>query len=163
MKRKLKTQTSPAAKPSKRELEARRFLRAAQYKAKRERLDEMYPFTPSLAADFAVETGNDPDRDVKRIQRTLELDDTTFLMMSALTRGIAMMTLCAGNQISMGAPLDTQFLFALQRVNDTYEGRVMNTDEEWGRLGAIEHAWACVRRTLDQIEQERRERRAKVA
>lgn len=149
-----KSNQSTDSPTPKKVMEIRKYLRTQRYQRERANLDERFQFSPLPHEDVT-----DYVRDVKRIQKTLELDDISFLPMSDLHRGIRMMMLCAGHIPSEEAPLDTQFQYAMQRVHDWHHGRTMTSNEEWARVGAVEHAAKCIRRTLDEIDEERKANR----
>ncbi len=60
----------------------------------------------------------------ERIKRVMELPETddAFSQRRTLTKSVSMMVLCAGNQLSLHAPLETQFLSAHQRISDYHAG-----------------------------------------
>ncbi len=139
------------AAPTKRELEIQRFLKKKRYQSKREESDRRFPFTPEPHAE-----AGDYSKDAKRIRKALELDDGCFLLDSDLFGLIDVMLICAGHPVSDGMPADTKFLYALQRVHDYYNGRIIPTLEEWGRVSKVLTVARYVTEVLNVIDEERK-------
>ncbi|MDQ3256812.1 MAG: hypothetical protein M3R15_23455 [Acidobacteriota bacterium] len=90
----------------------------------------------------------------ERIKRVMELPETdgTLSPRCALEYRVSMMVLCAGNPISLHAPLETQFLSAHQRISDYHAGRIMLSPEEVERVLVLCHAAMIVVDALDALE-----------
>lgn len=61
--------------------------------------------------------------------------------------------LCAGNQLSLKAPLELLCLAAFQRVHDWHAGRILTTPEECVRSLTVCHALIYVTNALEALEQ----------
>lgn len=149
-----------APQPTKRELEISRYLKKRRYAREREEMDKSFPFTPQESNEeqwrnVAVA------RDAKRIRTALELDEPVFPLHCDLVRTITAMMLCAGHQVS-DAPLDTQYLCAIQRIYDWDLGRVIPSDEEWMRISVLDFLREQVSRTLDAVDEFRKATRSGV-
>ena len=96
----------------------------------------------------------DPRPNAERIKRVMEQPerDGTGLMRRDLEASVYMMVLCAGNPISLHAPLETQFLSAHQRISDYYARRIMLSPEEVERVSVLCHAAIIVEEALDALE-----------
>jgi hypothetical protein len=88
---------------------------------------------------------------IKRVMEQPETDDT-LSPRRVLENRVYMMVLCAGNPISLYAPLETQFLSAHQRISDYHAGRTMLSPEEVERVLALCHAAIIVEEALDALE-----------
>jgi hypothetical protein len=77
-----------------------------------------------------------PRKTARDIKAAVE-DDTPLSIFDEIESAVFMMALCAGNLISLDAPLDTQFLAAHQRLADFYAGRTLLTPEETARQFAM--------------------------
>ena len=113
----------------------------------------MYELTYKRAKD-----ARDARQDARRIKLAMEqLKPKEYSRLhSDLERSVYMMVLCAGNQISLRAPLDIQFLYACQRISDYHDGRVMTSPEEVERMLTLCHARLCVVDVLDRLEGSKR-------
>ncbi len=96
----------------------------------------------------------DPRPNAERIKRVMELPKTNDTSMARrdLEYRVYMMVLCAGNQISLHAPLETQFLYAHQRISDYHHGRLMTSPEEVTRVLVLCRAAMLVEDALDALE-----------
>lgn len=68
--------------------------------------------------------------------------DTPTQIFSEIECGITLMVLCAGNLISLDAPLDAQYLAACQRDADYHSERLLHIPEEV--LRSLAHARANI-------------------
>lgn len=69
-----------------------------------------------------------------------------------LEYGVYVMNLCAGNQLAIDAPLDTQYLAAAQRNSDFQKGRILCARVEVVRSLALCHATISVENSLIRLE-----------
>lgn len=72
-----------------------------------------------------------------RLIRQAAAADTPLLIWNDLESAVRMMALCAGNSISLDAPLDAQYLAAFQRIADFHGERLLGTPEETARATAL--------------------------
>lgn len=77
-----------------------------------------------------------PNKTARAIKQAVE-DDTPSLLLHPIKDSVYMMALCAGNPISMSAPLEAQYLAAFQRIDDLHRERLLYAPEELMRFSAL--------------------------
>jgi hypothetical protein len=84
----------------------------------------------------------------RRIRKALRADMPSAIV-DDLEDAVYTMVLCAGNPISLDAPLAAQFLAAFQRISDFHGERVLLTPEELARFSVLIHAKEVIVSVLD--------------
>lgn len=92
-----------------------------------------------------------PRAEARLIRRAVASDTPTYIF-SDIEAGVHAMALCAGNIVSLDAPLDAQFLAAFQRIHDYHAGRLLNTPEELARCTALIFSHNALRQAVKAFE-----------
>ena len=106
----------------------------------------------AAAATFKYRPGNRDTRSPRKVVRDIKAaveDDTPLLIFHEIEGAVFALVLCAGNCISVDAPLESQYLAAFQRIADFHSERLLDTPEELLRFNALVSADNAVRDAVD--------------